>query len=180
MATERYLIGPGLKAKLADMVRRMDGEPNPGFSVRPSNVRFEEPFRPNKKGGGIKACRFSGAWSLTGQKVVTSISTGETFNVTNLIFDIPNVGTTLNCVIGQDGTAWYLANAQHQGTNVLTRVAVEGSSLVFSAAAIQTIGLTAQATTFALDVCNTYTNTATTTTSSGQAASFSATSYFFG
>lgn len=179
---DKYFLGPGLVAKLGQMVTRFDGASEGGGAGARIPLRFEEPLRRSPP-GGFKACRFSGAWGLTGDKVVTSISTGETFNATNLIFDIPNVGSTLHCVIGKDGTAWYLSNAQHQGTNVITRVAIEGSSLVFNAASVQVIGTTAQGTTFGLDVCDSYTNntsSSSSTSSSGQAASFSATSYFFG
>jgi hypothetical protein len=180
MATERYFIGPGLKDKLGDVIRRVDGTQNPGGSVTPIQTRFDEPVRPPLP-GGFKACTFTGGWGFNSSQTVRSISSGETFNATNIIYDIPNTGLTLNCVIGKDGTQWYLANVQHQSTNVLTRVAIEGASFVFSAASVQVIGVTSQRTAFPLDVCDEYTNsTATTSTSSGQAASFSATSYFFG
>lgn len=181
MATERYFIGPGLKDKLGDVIRRVDGAQNPGGSVTPIPTRFDDPSRPVKSKDVFKACKFTGAWGLNGNLTVQSISSAETFNATNLLYEIPNTGLTLNCVIGKDGTQWYLANVQHQSTSVLTRVAIEGASFVFSAASVQVVGITAQGTTFALDVCDSYTNsTSSSSTTSGPAASFSATSYFFG
>ena len=181
MATERYFLGPGLKDKLGDVIRRVDGTMNPGGTITPIPTRFEEPLKVTPTSDVFKACKFTGSWGLNGDRVVQAITTGETFNATNVIYDIPNTGLTLNCVIGKDGTQWYLANVQHQGTNVLTRVAIEGSSFVFSAAAVQVIGLTSQGTTFALDVCDTYTNTtSSSSTVSGVVASYPATSYFFG
>lgn len=181
MATERYFIGPGLKDKLGDVIRRVDGTQNPGGTITPIRTRFEDPPSSVKSKDVFKACKFTGAWGLNGSRVVQSLSSGETFNATNVIYDIPNTGLTLNCVIGKDGTQWYLANVQHQSTSVLTRVAIEGSSFVFSAASVQVIGVTSQGTTFALDVCDTYTNTTSSSSAtSGTVASYPATSYFFG
>lgn len=244
---EGYLLGPGLKSTLHDMVRdyrgQVGGEPPTRISTSYTEGMSEAPrFRvgtydgaewakngqktvtltnvgvtgytvlatnifdtvsardsstancaiakdgtawymvqPMDSGSGLRAGTFTGAWPFGGNKVVTRINGGGTVNVTNIIYDIPDTGQTLSCVFGQDGTAWYLANAQHRGTSVLTRVAIEGSTFVFDRASIQVIGDTSTPTTFPLDVCNTYTNTATTTTaSSGGGASGSATSYFLG
>lgn len=137
--------------------------------------------QPMDSGSGLRAGTFDGSWPLNSDKTVTRINGGGTVNVTNIIYSIPDAGQPMNCVFGQDGTAWYLANVQHRSTNVLTRVAIEGSTFVFNKAGIQVVGDTTDPTTFPLDVCNTYTNTATTTTaSSGGGASYSATSYFLG
>jgi hypothetical protein len=177
---EKYLLGPGLVSKLGQMVERFDGSSESGGAPTPIRTRFEEPLRRSSP-GGFKACTFTGGWGFNSSQTVRSISSGETFNATNVIYDIPNTGLTLNCVIGKDGTQWYLANVQHQSTNVLTRVAIEGASFVFSAASVQVIGVTSQKIAFGLDACDEYTNSAATTAAAlSQVASFSATSYFFG
>lgn len=138
-------------------------------------------IQPMASGGGLVAGRFTGAWGLSTDKVVTRLSNGATVNVTNIIYDIPDVGTPLRCVFGAEGSTWYLANVEHRSTSVLTRVAIEGSTFVFNRSAIQIVGDTMSPTTFPLDVCNTYTNTTTiTTTSSSGGASGAATSYFMG
>ena len=140
-------------------------------------------IQPVPSSGGAKACTFTGAWSMGADKSVTSVATGETINVTNLIYSIPETGETLSCVAVQEGTAWQLANVQHFGTSVLTKVAIESSSLIFSRAAIQVIGQTSTPTTFPLSTCNTYSGSTvspTSVTGSSGAASFSATSFFLG
>lgn len=138
--------------------------------------------QPQPSGGG-KAGTFSGAWGFGSDKVVTPINGGGTFNCTNLIYTIPDYGETLNCISVQDGTAWYLANVQHRSTTVLTRVAIEGSNLVFDRAGIQVIGDTSTPTTFPLSTCDTYSGSTVTnsTASSGAGSgSYASTSFFLG
>jgi hypothetical protein len=140
-------------------------------------------IQPVPSTGGAKAGTFTGGWGLGSDKEVTSIVTGEVINVTNLIYSIPDTGETMSCVVVQEGTAWQLANVQHMGTSVLTKVAIEGSALVFSRAAIQVIGQTSSPTSFPLSTCNTYSGSTVAPTSvagpSG-VSSFSSTSFFLG
>jgi len=140
-------------------------------------------IQPVPSTGGAKAGTFTGGWGLGSDKEVTSIVTGEVINVTNLIYSIPDTGETMSCVVVQEGTAWQLANVQHLGTSVLTKVANEGSALVFSRAAIQVIGQTSSPTSFPLSTCNTYSGSTVAPTSVAGAsgvASFSSTSFFLG
>ena len=133
--------------------------------------------------GGAKACTFTGAWGIDTDKAVTSIATGETINVTNILYTIPDAGVSMTCIAVQEGTAWQLANVRHRGTSVVTRVAIEGSNLVFHNAGIQVVGDTSLPTLFPLATCQTYSGTtvsATSVTSSGGAASSSSTSFFLG
>jgi hypothetical protein len=140
-------------------------------------------IQPVPSTGGAKAGTFTGGWGLGSDKEVTSIVTGEMINVTNLIYSIPDTGETMSCVVVQEGTEWQLANVQHMGTSVLTKVAIEGAELVFSRAAIQVIGQTSSPTSFPLSTCNTYSGSTVAPTSvagpSG-VASFSSTSFFLG
>jgi hypothetical protein len=140
-------------------------------------------IQPVPSTGGAKAGTFTGGWGLGSDKEVTSIVTGEVINVTNLIYSIPDTGETMSCVVVQEGTAWQLANVQHLGTSVLTKVAIEGAELVFSRAAIQVIGQTSSPTSFPLSTCNTYSGSTVAPTSvagpSG-VSSFSSTSFFLG
>lgn len=140
-------------------------------------------IQPVPSTGGAKACTFTGGWSIDSDKTVTAMATGETINVTNILYAIPDAGVSMTCVAVQDGTAWQLANVRHRSTSVLTRVAVEGASLVFDRAGIQVVGDTSSPTTFPLSTCNTYSGSTvspTSVTSSGGAASFSSTSFFLG
>ena len=141
-------------------------------------------IQPVPSTGGAKAGTFTGGWGMGSDKEVTSIVTGEKINVTNLIYSIPDTGETMSCVVVQEGTAWQLANVQHLGTSVLTRVTIEGASLIFGQANIQVIGQTATPTTFPLATCNTYSGSTVSPTAvtpaGGGAASFSSTSFFLG
>ena len=140
-------------------------------------------IQPVPSTGGAKACTFTGAWGIDTDKAVTSIATGETINVTNILYTIPDAGVSMTCIAVQEGTAWQLANVRHRGTSVVTRVAIEGSNLVFHNAGIQVVGDTSLPTLFPLATCQTYSGTtvsATSVTSSGGAASSSSTSFFLG
>lgn len=140
-------------------------------------------IQPVPSTGGAKAFTFTGGWSIDSDKSVTSMATGETINVTNILYTIPDAGVSMTGIAVQEGTAWQLANVRHRGTAVLTKVAVESASLVFYRADVQVVGGTASSTTFPLSTCDTYAGStvaaAALTTGSG-AASFSSTSFFLG
>lgn len=140
-------------------------------------------IQPVPQSGGAKSCTFTGEWGRNTDKVVTAIVTGETINVTNIIYTIPDTGGSLDCIVVQEGTAFQLANVQHLSTSVLTKVSITGSSLVFDRAGIQVVGQTSSPTTFPLATCNTYsgsTVSATAVSTSSSVASFSSTSFFLG
>jgi hypothetical protein len=139
-------------------------------------------IQPVPSTGGAKAGTFTGGWGMGADKAVTSIETGEVINVTNLIYSIPDTGSTLACIVVQEGTAWKLANVQHRGTSVLTKVAIEGGFLKFDRAGIQVVGETSSPTTFTLASCDTYSGgtTSAVVAPSGIVTSGAQTSFFLG
>ena len=140
-------------------------------------------IQPVPSTGGVKAFTFTGGWSIDSDKSVTSTETGEAINVTNILYAIPDAGVSMTGIAVQEGTAWKLANVRHRSTSVLTRVAVEGASLVFDRAGIQVVGDTSSPTTFPLSTCDTYagsTVAAAALVAGSGAASFSSTSFFLG
>jgi hypothetical protein len=114
MAQERYLIGPGLKDKLGEVIRRVDGGATPGFSVTPSSVRFEEPFR--GRGDFFRIGTYgTAAWALNASATVTLTNvspTGSTVLVTNVFGALSTATASRNVGIAKDGTQWYLIQAQ--------------------------------------------------------------------
>lgn len=132
-------------------------------------------------GGGAKACTFTGQWNIDSTKTVTAIATGETINVTNILFTVPNPEGTSKCVIVQEGSTWLLANVRHRSTTLLTRVAIEGNTFVFNRSSVEIVGETISPTSFPLTTCETYSgSTVTNSTSSGNAASNNSFSFFLG
>lgn len=113
-------------------------------------------IQPVPSTGGAKAFTFTGAWSIDSDKSVTSMETGETINVTNIIYEIPDAGVSMTGIAVQEETAWKLANVRHRSTSVLTKVAIEGGFLKFDRAGIQVVGETSSPTTFTLATCDTY------------------------
>jgi len=139
-------------------------------------------IQPVPSSGGAKAVTFTGSWSMNSDKSVTSVVTGEVINVTNLIYSIPDTGETMSGIAVQEGTAWQLANVQHRGTSVLTKVAIEGGFLKFDRAGIQVVGETSSPTTFTLATCDTYSGgtTSSVVAPSGIVTSGAQTSFFLG
>jgi hypothetical protein len=119
MAQERYLIGPGLKDKLGEVIRRVDGGATPGFVVTGSEPLLEEPLRNSNI---FRIGTFgTAAWSINSQNTVTlsSVSmTGTTVLVNNLFGSIAAAGSTQKCAIAREGTAWYLVQPYVGGGSV--------------------------------------------------------------
>jgi hypothetical protein len=62
----------------------------------------------------IRAATFSGSWFTNSSKVVTfSNQPTATVSVQNLTLVLPFTATQ-NCIVGRDGTAWYLVSAVDQ------------------------------------------------------------------
>lgn len=116
MATERYLIGPGLKDKLAEVIRRVDGGSNPGFSVNPVHEKLEDMPRP--PGVHAREGIFESPWPInTFNTVRLTADTSVTVSVLNTLINYPsppNGKNTSHCVIVRDGNTWFLANWQYE------------------------------------------------------------------
>lgn len=62
----------------------------------------------------IRAATFSGSWSINSSKVVQfKYAPTATVTVTNLTF-APPFTATQDCIVGKEGTAWYLVSALDQ------------------------------------------------------------------
>ena len=110
---ERYFIGPGLKDKLGEVIRRVDGSSTPGFVVTGSEPLLEEPLR-NSRFFRI-ATYGTAAWALNASATVTLTNvspTGSTVLVTNVFGALSTATAARNVGIARDGTQWYLIQAQ--------------------------------------------------------------------
>lgn len=59
----------------------------------------------------IRAATFTGSWSVNASKVVQFTNTpASTASVQNLTFSLPFTATQ-SCIVGRDGTNWYLVSA---------------------------------------------------------------------
>lgn len=73
-----------------------------------------ETLPPSGKVKLIRAATFSGSWSQNTSKIVRfSNAPTATVTVRNLTMVLPFTATQ-NCIVGKEGTAWYLVNALDQ------------------------------------------------------------------
>lgn len=112
MATERYLIGPGLKDKLGDIIRRVDGSQNPGGEVTTIRTRFDDslPTAPIFRIGTIGTA----SWSVGASAAVTLSNvavTGTTLSAQNIFGAVGTATASRNVAIAREGTVWYLLQA---------------------------------------------------------------------
>lgn len=86
---ERYLIGPGLRTKLREIIRRVDGTPIGSESEIPT--RLQDP----RRGGGstLKVGTFTGSWQTGTYKTVTITGSTQTVQVYNWCNPSVNDGT---------------------------------------------------------------------------------------
>ena len=62
----------------------------------------------------VRACTFTGAWTVGGVKTVTfKNAPTATVSVQNLTLVLPFTATQ-DCIVGKEGTAWYLVSALDQ------------------------------------------------------------------
>lgn len=128
MAQEKFYIGPGLRQKLGDVIRIVDGSSpaSGGISVTPTAPGMARPFLTT-----FRVCTFTGAWAISGQKTVTFkyvTATPNTVVATNLFCGLDPGTVTTDVGVAREGTAWYLVfpNLTQQpgyatsGTQVMT------------------------------------------------------------
>lgn len=81
----------------------------------------------------IRMGTFAGGWPINGTQVVTFInrtSTPNTARVSNLLINLPSGGSR-NCVIGKEGTSWFLLNWQWDTCHAATAATLTTSALEF-------------------------------------------------
>ena len=103
-----FKIGPNFARKLGDVVRRVESMPQTSGSLR-LETRYEDvPAPPTNFRIGTFG---TAAWSINTPNTVTLTNvgvTGYTVLATNVFGDLPAGGSTQNCAVAKDGTAWYL------------------------------------------------------------------------
>lgn len=107
MAEERYLIGPGLRDKLREVITRVDGVvPYGGSGPEPRIQSLSQPLITFRVGTA------TGAWSKATSKTVSlRADTNLTVTATNLFASVGKTAS-YNVAIARDGTAWYLIAAE--------------------------------------------------------------------
>jgi hypothetical protein len=120
--------------RVARVVRRAETTPSAG-----APLIFDKRFT-DKVPKQVRAATFSGSWAINSNKVVTfKYAPTATQTVTNLSWPIThNHSTPENCIVGKEGTSWWLvvpvlqtATAvfvtQTQSLSFLTGVSASGS-----------------------------------------------------
>ena len=75
----------------------------------PSRPLSFEPFFDGRKTRQVRAATFSGTWPVGSAKVVTfKNAPTATATVTNLSWPITGAHSNDDCIVGKDGTSWYL------------------------------------------------------------------------
>lgn len=96
MAQERYLIGPGLRSKLREVIRRVDGLPQggPGSEIP---TRLQDPRRAG--GTTLRVGTFTGSWQTGTFKTVTITGSTQTISVYNWCNAADGAGTATKYVL---------------------------------------------------------------------------------
>ena len=94
--------------RIADVVRAAELATPQG---KPLTFDARFPERTPKQ---VRAATFSGSWAINSSKVVAfKYAPTATVTVTNLTF-VPQFAATQDCIVGKEGTAWYLVSALDQ------------------------------------------------------------------
>lgn len=134
---ERYLIGPGLRDKLREVITRVDGTSlgNAGDGKIP--VAHQSISRiAAASDGSVRLGTFSGAWPLGGTAVVTLVNTGvstdrQTVTATNATWPITQSGyADLPCIVGSDSGEWYLLSPECEAATATMIIATTSVSVV--------------------------------------------------
>jgi len=136
-----YQFGPVLTDRIISVVKRVDSAPyQAGLSRIPT--RFEDEGGGGGVGASIRACTFTGSWSINETKTLTFqgvTSTPNTVAATNQLFTVGDACTTQVAYIGKVSSlkpegataAWHLLNVQHHETHVITHVSMGETSMTF-------------------------------------------------
>jgi hypothetical protein len=150
--------------RIADVVRAAELATPQG---RP--LTFEARF-PERMPKQVRAATFSGSWAINASKVVTfKYAPTATASVTNLSWPITHNHTAAeNCVVGREGTSWWLVVPVLQAqTAVFVTATQAGTSLVSIA-----IAATLNTSNCSITVSQTPTTTAVTLITSTATSSY--------
>jgi len=111
--------------RIASVVRTAEQTPSPTAPLSFARLIGD---RPPKL---VRAATFSGSWPISSQKVVTfSNAPTATANVLNLSWPITEQGYVNEpCIVGKDGTAWYLVVPVLQQQNAVFVTATQSSAV---------------------------------------------------
>lgn len=102
-------------ARIARTVQVVEGATPP---TRP--LTFEAIFPPQIGRKSFMVATFTGSWETGASKVITFLNSTHTAVAVNLLRHIPSPSSPGpnasdgNCVVGRDGTAWYLAHQSYR------------------------------------------------------------------
>lgn len=121
--------------RIASVVRAAETSPGVG-----SPLRFNKQL-PVRIGRQARAGTFTGSWSIGSQKIVTlSNAPTATVSVQNLTMHLP-FSHTQNCIVGKEGTAWYLVDALDDAGGASDPVKLGRTSAVWAKGSLATITL---------------------------------------
>ena len=127
--TERVTFTRPAAERIAKVVRQIEQGDRGADGLR---------FLPRGGGGSapktFRICTFTGSWSIGSDKTVTfknQTATPNTVSATNLFWPIPD-GSTRDCSIAKDGTAWYLLVPQLFAAEAATAATLTTASLEFN------------------------------------------------
>jgi hypothetical protein len=86
---ERYLIGPGLRTKLREVISRVDGMADGSVSEIPTRL---QDMRRNS-GTALRLGTFTGSWNIMTKKTVTLFASTQTASVINICRPSIDCGT---------------------------------------------------------------------------------------
>lgn len=146
---ERYVIGPGLRDKLREVITRVDAVP--------AETPFNVPVRLQDIGSytprGFRTGTFTGTWGIGQTRVVTfKYQPTATATVYNDLMNLPNAGQR-NCIVGKEGTAWRLVNWQWDVAHAATQASLTTTMLQFHTLPVGAVA-TASTVTFNISVAS--------------------------
>jgi hypothetical protein len=141
MAEKGNTFGPVLTDRIISVVKRVDSTPYQNGTSR-IPTRFEE-MPAASSGKQIRACTFTGSWTINETKTLTFqgvTSTPNTVVATNQLFTIGDACDEQVAYIGKvsslepaGATAdWHLLNVQHHETAVFVSVTMTTAAIEFT------------------------------------------------
>lgn len=115
---DRYFIGPGLRDKLRDVIRRSDSQAY-GSGAKAIETRLQDMIRAMGGGSAIRLGEIMGSWVKGATKSVvrlngdgTPVSPEETFQAKNYFADITVDCGTRRVMCAKVGDTWLLITAE--------------------------------------------------------------------
>lgn len=91
-AGDKYFVGPGLRDKLREVIRRVDGTPVFGTGNEIETRLQDHVYR----GLSVSRGTFTGSWNVGQARPIAPLGTTKTINVTNYCVGVTNSTAVLN------------------------------------------------------------------------------------